>query len=473
MGIHVVGGASRPARARSPGQLASPSCRGKTLPSTKDSFRRSALASRLITQQQLDRVIESMRRERGEPHATIGDEELAAKLIELDILTSYQVAQLKEGRTKFNLGPYIITDFIGQGGMGQVFKAVHEMMGRESAVKVLPLSRATPDAVLNFTREIRTQAQLDHPNLVRAYDAGYDGNVYYLVTEYVPGTDLRRLIRSRGPLNMQQAAHVIAQAARGLEYAHQRGLIHRDVKPGNILVTPAGQAKVSDLGLSGFRHLASEDPRANKIVGTPDYLSPEQIRSPSSITSVSDIYSLGCTLYYAITGKVPFPGGTTAEKARRHLEETPWHPRRFNPEISEDFVDILAEMMEKDPEKRIQTCADVVTRLEPWAIQAGPLLTQPEAPSFWTPPPLPTQGEQPDAVPPEEPWNADSASQWSQGTATAVHQDTHPTRGVPPLTLAYPRPQSREPQLPLLLIISSVSLLAGVLLGFFLRSLMH
>ena len=438
-------------------------------------FRRSALASGLITQRQLDRVVEVIHRESEHEIAQVSDDVLAEKLVQLDVLTSYQVAQLKEGRTKFNLGPYIITDFIGQGGMGQVFKAVHDMMGRESAVKVLPLSRATPEAVLNFTREIRTQAQLDHPNLVRAFDAGYDGNVYYLVTEYVPGTDLRRLIRSQGPLDMQQAAHIIAHSARGLEHAHQRGLIHRDVKPGNILVTPDGEAKVSDLGLSGFKHLADEDPRSKKVVGTPDYLSPEQIRSPASITSASDIYSLGCTLYYAVTGKVPFPGGSTGEKARRHLEETPWHPRRFNPNISEEFVEVIADMMEKDPTKRIQDCAEVVTRLEAWAIQAGPLHPQSAPKSFWMPPPLPTQTDGDvtgTKIPDEEPWNADSASQWSQGTTSgSLHQDTvnGNSRGAPPpLTLSYPRPPVRELNLSLALIISAVSLLSGVALGFLL-----
>ncbi|MCP4817092.1 MAG: serine/threonine protein kinase, partial [Planctomycetaceae bacterium] len=228
---------------------------------------------------------------------------------------------LVTGRTKFNLGPYIITDWIGQGGMGQVFKAVHEVMGRESAVKVLPLTKSTPYAIDNFQREIRTQAQLDHPNLVRAYDAGHDGNVHYLVTEYVPGTDLRKLVRSQGALSMPQAASIIVQAAQGLDHAHQRGLIHRDIKPGNILVTPEGTAKVSDLGLSGFIHRTDDDPRAGKIVGTADYLSPEQIHSPNKVTSVADIYSLGCTLYYAVTGKVPFPGGKTREKAQRHLNE--------------------------------------------------------------------------------------------------------------------------------------------------------
>ena len=178
-------------------------------------FRTAALASRLITQDQLDRVAAAIRKSAGALHpGDVSDEALAGKLVELDVLTSYQADQLKAGRTKFNLGPYIITDWIGQGGMGQVFKAVHEMMGRESAVKVLPLNKSTPQAIANFTREIRTQANSDHPNLVRAYDAGQDGNVYYLVTEYVPGMDLRDWSARGRPLTMQHAASIIMQAAR-------------------------------------------------------------------------------------------------------------------------------------------------------------------------------------------------------------------------------------------------------------------
>jgi serine/threonine protein kinase len=146
---------------------------------------------------------------------------------------------------------------------------------------------------------------------------------------------------------------------------------------------------VSDLGLSGFMHEADEDPRAGKIVGTADYLSPEQIHSPLEVTSVSDIYSLGCTLYYAISGKVPFLGGTTKDKARRHLEETPWHPRRFNSEVSEEFVEVIADMMEKEPKKRVQTAGEVVARLEPWARDSSPLPSQQLTKSPWMPPPLP------------------------------------------------------------------------------------
>ena len=136
--------------------------------------------------------------------------------------------------------------------MGQVFRAQHTMMGRTVAIKVLPRYKSTPVAIASFTREIRAQAQMDHENLVRAFDAGHDGNVYFLVTECVPGTDLRKYVRLRGRLSMSEAATIISQAALGLGYAHSRGLIHRDVKPGNLLVTTTGQTKVSDLGLSGF-----------------------------------------------------------------------------------------------------------------------------------------------------------------------------------------------------------------------------
>jgi serine/threonine protein kinase len=403
-------------------------------------FWNSAIVSGLVTTEQLQEVEASIRAQLPPPMVlttVIDDELLAARLVEAGLLTTYQSEQLRAGRTKLNLGPYLITDWIGQGGMGQVFKAVHKMMGRECAVKVLPTHKATPESISNFTREIRTQAQLDHPHLVRAYDAGHDGKVHYLVTEYVPGTDLRRLIRSRGTLTVQQAAKVILQAALGLAYAHSRGLIHRDVKPGNILVTPEGVAKVSDLGLAGYMDEGDLDPRAGKIVGTADYLSPEQIRTPREVTKVSDIYSLGCTLYYAVCGKVPFPGGTTRDKARRHCEETPWHPRRFNPDLSEEFVEIIADMMEKDPDARIQSADEVVARLEPWAKDAGPLLAQQLSKARWMAPPPPEEddeqeyGDSPSADGGEhDSRSVDSPSQYSQLTDSgASRQETRPIRG--------------------------------------------
>jgi serine/threonine protein kinase len=360
-------------------------------------FCASALASGLTHANQLDYCIRVARHRQSQQglaaDCPLPDRLLADILVEQEVLTAYQADQLLEGRTKLNLGPYVITDWIGQGGMGQVFKAVHQLMGRECAVKVLPLTRATQEARDNFRREIRMQAGLDCPYLVRAFDAGQDGNVHFLVTEYVPGMDLRQLVKSHGALPIQQAAKIIMQAALGLDYAHQKGLVHRDVKPGNILVTPAGDAKVSDVGLAGFAKDLINDPRAGKIVGTTDYLSPEQIRTPLEIQPASDIYSLGCTLYYAVCGKVPFPGGDTTSKLRRHLEETPWHPRRFASDITEDFVDIIADMMEKDVKKRITSAVEVASRLEPWVGDAMGMSGLSMTRSPWMAPPPPSHEE--------------------------------------------------------------------------------
>jgi serine/threonine protein kinase len=336
-------------------------------------FRRSALASGLLSVEQILEAEKSLRAV-GSAVGTwieIADDQLAAKLVEMGRLNHWQAEQLKVGRSKFNLGPYQILDSIGQGGMGQVFKAEHRLMGRVVAIKVLPRHRSTPDAIASFTREIRAQARFDHENLVRAFDAGHDGNVYFLVTEFVPGADLRKLVRARGKLSMQDAATIISQAARGLAHAHSRGMVHRDVKPGNLLVTPGGQTKVSDLGLAGFLGVDDPgDPRAGRIVGTADYLSPEHITAPSNLSPASDVYSLGCTLYYAVTGKVPFPGGTSRDKARRHCEETPLNPRRFNLDLSDEFIDVIAAMMEKDPERRLRSAEEVVARLAPWAVDS-------------------------------------------------------------------------------------------------------
>lgn len=414
--------------------------------STRTIFRNSALLSRLLTQEQLDAALDELRGPQGSSPAQqveVPDDVLAVKLVKMKLLTSYQAEQLKAGRTKLNLGPYIITDWIGQGGMGHVFKAVHEMMGRESAVKVLPATKATPETISSFAREIRTQARLDHPNLVRAEFAGHDGNVHFLVVEYVPGTDLRKLVRTQGKLSMQQAANIIRQAALGLQYAHEQGLIHRDVKPGNILVTPTGIAKVSDLGLSGFKNETDKDPRAGKIVGTADYLAPEQIRTPLEITPTSDIYSLGCTLYYAVTGKVPYPGGSPSSKAMRHCEGTPWHPQRFNSEITEEFVELIADMLEKDAKARIQTAAEVAARLEPWAGDPAQLPSQQMTKSRWMPPPLMT-----DVDPVDDPNLHDTGSATfeagSLGVAESPSQVLQRTNSV----LSAAQDTRREPEEP-------------------------
>jgi serine/threonine protein kinase len=333
----------------------------------------AALASGLLSQQQVDDALAGLSARNADPAvmaALITDEVLGQRLVDLGYLNRWQVEQLKEGRTKFNLGPYRIVNAIGQGGMGHVFKAEHKLLGRIEAIKVLPKSKSTPEAVAAFQREIRAQAQLDHPNLVRISYADFEGDTYFFVTEYVPGTDLRKLVRRNGPLPYPIAATIISQAAEGLHYAHRRGLVHRDMKPGNLLVTPDGRTKITDLGLAWFLMEELEGTshvgKSRSLVGTADYLAPETIREPGKIMPVSDVYALGCTLYYAVTGKVPFPGGNTPEKVRRHLEETPLNPLHFNPDLPKGFCDAIAAMMDKNPDTRTPTAAAVVELLRPW-----------------------------------------------------------------------------------------------------------
>ncbi len=335
-------------------------------------FEHCILASGLLSAQQLDEAYaevcrlhpEEVGRDTASDDKAIGDQ-----LVKAGLLNAWQIKQLHNGRTKFSLGRYRIIDSIGQGGMGHVFKAVDTKFGSVVAVKVLPRYKSTPEAVFSFAREVHTAASLQHPRLVTALDAGQDGNVHYLVTEYVPGLDLRKWVRRDGALSMSAAAVIISQVAEGLQYAHDQGMVHRDVKPGNVLVTPEGEAKLSDLGLA--EPLAAErksDPRYGKIVGTADYLAPDQVLNPGCPAPAWDIYSLGCTLYYAVTSKVPFPGGTTADKVRAHCELRPLDPRRLNAQLSDEFADLMADMMAKDPLQRIASAREVIQRLAPFIV---------------------------------------------------------------------------------------------------------
>ena len=337
---------------------------------------RAGLASNLLTEAQIDHawhvLVESLPAA-GLSLEEITDEQLAEQLVKLGHLNRWQAEQLQLGRTKFTLGSYRIVDAIGHGGMGWVFKGEHELLGRIEAIKVLPKTQTNPTSIANFLREIRAQAKLDHPNLVRLSFADTDGETYFLVTEFVPGSDLRRLVRHHGPLAQAKAAYLISQTAEALDYAHTQGMIHRDVKPGNILITPEGHAKLTDLGLAFFAEEQAEvtQSKPKHIVGTADFLAPEVIVTPSEVRSISDIYSLGCTLYYAVTGKVPFPGGETPDKLRRQLEEVPILPHRLNPDLDDAFVELIAAMMQKRPEERIATAAEVVQLLKPWTQQTG------------------------------------------------------------------------------------------------------
>lgn len=330
-------------------------------------FRQTALLSGLVDASTLDRAEIEATSLLGDVAADPKrwDRALADVLVQRGTLTRFQSEQMLAGHRKLTLGQYRITDMLGQGGMGQVFKAEHAMMGRTVAVKVLPRVKSTPETEAAFQREIRMLGRLDHDNLVRALDAGHDGKVYYLVTEFVSGVDLRKQVLKYGTLDEVTAASVITQAARGLAYAHDQGVVHRDVKPGNMLVTEDGRVKVLDLGLAGSV-LELESNRLGRVVGTMDYMSPEQIRSPDKVGPAADVYSLGCTLYFMLAGQVPFPGGTRQEKAKRQLMEEPASVQQFAPQVSNAFCRVLEAMMEKSPDDRIASATEVIERLKRW-----------------------------------------------------------------------------------------------------------
>jgi serine/threonine protein kinase len=334
-------------------------------PPQRLSFREALLASGLLTPAQIEAAEAELQARLGRPANEISDREFADWFVLKELITPYQAKELLMGRIRFRLGQYTVLDKVGKGGMGHVFKAEHSMMGRLVAVKVLPRSKANPESEAAFQRETRILGRLDHPNLVRAFDAGYDAMVYYLVTELVPGLDLKRQVRLHGPLDEVTAASVFSQAARGLAHAHDQGVVHRDVKPGNILVMDDGRVKMLDMGLAGST-LEQEAVRLGRVVGTMDYIAPEQTLSPDDVGPQADIYGLGCSLYYALSGQVPFPGGTPKEKMKRHRSEPPRPLQSLAPHVSEPMCRVVEALMEKSPHKRTSRARDVVEMLARW-----------------------------------------------------------------------------------------------------------
>jgi serine/threonine protein kinase len=283
--------------------------------------------------------------------------------------------QAKEGDSADDLprrlGQYELVERLGQGGMGTVYKALHTRLKRPVALKLLPKDRLQDaQAVARFQREMEAIGRLDHPHLVRAFDAGEADGQLYLAMEFLEGTDLARLVRRLGPLSVANACEAIRQAAQGLAYAHDHGLVHRDVKPSNLLLTTGGEVKVLDLGLA---RLASDQPTIDEtttlgqVLGTGDFIAPEQGQDPRQADPRSDIYALGCTLYFLLAGEAPFgrsPYDTFLQKVLAHAHEPlpPIQSRRKG--LPEDLVAILERMTAKAPSARFQAAAEVARALE-------------------------------------------------------------------------------------------------------------
>lgn len=302
---------------------------------------------------------------------------LAGQLVESGLLTRWQCDKLLEGRHKgFFLGRYKLLDHLGTGGMSSVYLAEHVLMQRRVAIKVLPKSRVADTSYLaRFHREAQAAAALDHRNIVRAYDVDNDGDVHYLVMEYVEGRDLQNIVKEDGPLDYAKAAEYLRQSAEGLAHAHEAGLIHRDVKPANLLIDHRGVVKVLDLGLARF---TSEEDRASltvaydeNVLGTADYLAPEQAIDSHGVDSRADIYSLGCSFFYVLTGHAPFPEGTLPQRLMKHQKEPPPPIRDERPDAPQDLVDICERMMAKKPDDRYQSMNEVAEALIGWLAAHG------------------------------------------------------------------------------------------------------
>ena len=290
------------------------------------------------------------------------------------LLTRWQSEKILQGKYKgFFLGKHKLLGHIGTGGMSSVYLGEHIVLKHRRAVKVLPKSKLGKTSYLErFQREAKAIASLSHPNIVRAYDIDHEKDTHYIVMEYIEGVDLQILVKKHGPLPYALVADYIAQAARGLQHAHDQGLIHRDVKPANFLINTQGVIKVLDLGLALFQDQddASLTIEYNdKVLGTADYLAPEQALNSHTVDNRADIYGLGCTMYFLLTGHPPFPEGSISSRIIKHQNTMPADIRVDRPDCPGQLDGICVKMMQKDPKYRYQDCNQVAHALETWLAQ--------------------------------------------------------------------------------------------------------
>lgn len=334
---------------------------------TFEQFILRIIESGILTEQELSQFQNSLPADRKTEDLTI----FGRELIRSKKITRFQIGMILKGRHQMlSLANNLLLERIGAGGMGQVYLAEHQRMKRRTAVKILNQAAMESEvSVMRFQREVQTAAQLIHPNIVTAYDAGEERGYHFLVMEYVKGDNLDDLVELNGPIHFTKAVDYIRQAAQGLQYAHTEGVIHRDIKPSNLLLRHDGIVKVLDMGLArGAYETLNAAPTGltedHQIVGTVEFMSPEQADEVTLTDHRSDIYSLGCTLFYLIAGKSPFDRGTMLKTLMAHRNEKLPRLRDTIPEIPAELDRVLGRMMAKDPENRTQTMSDVVRQLK-------------------------------------------------------------------------------------------------------------
>jgi serine/threonine protein kinase len=329
---------------------------------------RTVLRSRLLDRAQLQEAL------RGVPPAQRQDPQaLADYLVKAGKLSRFQAGKLLQGTALgLVLGPYQVLAPVGKGGMGAVYLARDERSGQLLALKVLPprTARTEERQLARFRREMEMSRLVAHPHLAWTYEVGEHHGAHYIAMEFIPGKTLARLVADEGPLQLARAARLLAEVAAGLEHAHRQGLVHRDLKPSNIQVTPHDHAKVLDLGLAlmaGDTADARVIGGRGYILGTMDYIAPEQTADASRVDARSDLYSLGCTLYFALSGQPPFPGGSSRDKIRRHRHDRPAPLADLRPGLPPAFVALVERLLAKPPEQRPATAAEVECDLRAWA----------------------------------------------------------------------------------------------------------
>ena len=305
--------------------------------------------------------------------------EVTERLVQAGELTRFQVSKLQQGYWQgLRIGPYAILYPIGRGGMGIVYLA-RDMRERANprlvALKVLPPTRARqePRSLTRFQREMSIGLALPRDShLARTLDAGVADGVHYLAMEYVPGRTVKESVRQDGPFAIGSASRIFADVARGLAAAHEAGFVHRDLKPANVIVSPAGRGKLLDFGFAlQIGEATPTDPAIlggpGHTVGTMDYLAPEQARHAGQVGPAADLYALGCSLYYAVSGSPPFPGGTSQDKIRWHRQELPPPITLINPTVPAEFDRLIAWIMAKRPTDRPASASKLAEVLERWA----------------------------------------------------------------------------------------------------------
>jgi serine/threonine protein kinase len=312
--------------------------------------------------------------------------DVADEMVRKGVLTNFQAEQLLQGKWRgFTIGRYKYLERIGIGGMGQVFLCEHLHTRRRVAIKVLPPAKAEQPAALGrFYREARAAAALQHPNVVRIHDISQDGEFHFIVMDYIAGPNLLDLVKRFGPLDIGRAASYVHQVAGALDYAFRSGIIHRDVKPGNVMIDGKGVAHLLDLGLARFLNDHADQLTLkydDKIVlGTADYVAPEQIENSHAVDTRADIYALGSTFYFLLAGHPPFPTGTVSQKLLWHRTKDPTLISDVRPDVPPGLASILSRMMARDPKERYQTPAQVMSDLEHWVPDPVPLPRSEEMP---------------------------------------------------------------------------------------------